>query len=89
MSKTCGNWFNIDKKETRKIWVLFLLASHLFRHSGARSAQAPPPPPLSLSLSLSLFPPEGNKLSGGPAHESYSVTAGVWRRRRWGGGGGR
>ena len=70
MSKTCGNWFNIDKKETRKIWVLFLLASHLFRHSGARSASTPPPLSLSLSLSLSTLQREINF----PAAQPTSLT---------------
>ena len=29
MFKTCGNWLNIIKNETRKYWVI-LLASHFF-----------------------------------------------------------
>ena len=53
------------KNETWKIWFS-LLAGHLFCHPGARSAQAP-------------LPSRGNELSGSPSHESYGVTAAVWR----------
>ena len=74
MSKTRGNWFTIDKYETGKIVFFFLLAGHLFRHAGARSAQqAATPPPL-----------RQGEINFPAAHPT-SLTAAV---RRYGGGDG-
>ena len=67
MSKTCGNWFTIDKKMKPGKFGLFLLTGHFF----SPSQRASPPP--------HTHPPGENKLSGGPPHESYGVMAAVWR----------